>query len=183
MTASSSSFTVLMRETYCDQQSCAAGLLLPSVVFLLRVRTRSRPRRRSTCSTSAARTGSSIDASRTKPAVQTLQLCLRHGVEIHTRSGLGRADSLQPTKQNLGSTGIRDRALTQTTLDLCVRRGLALTARCAALAAQPCGFARLLLCPPVRSSSVLVSFCVSDSVSFVQVGREQSPPGDDRGHR
>jgi hypothetical protein len=40
--------------------------------------------------------------------VQTLQLCLRHGVEVHTRSGLGRADSLQPTEQNLGGTGIRD---------------------------------------------------------------------------
>jgi hypothetical protein len=38
--------------------------------------------------------------------VQTLKLCPRHGVEIHTRSGLGRADSLQPTKQNLGSAGI-----------------------------------------------------------------------------
>ena len=29
---------------------------------------------------------------------------------------------MQPTKQSLGSTGILDRALTQTTLDLCVRR-------------------------------------------------------------
>ena len=44
--------------------------------------------------------------------VQPLQLCLRHGVWIHTWSGLGRADSLQPTKQDLGSTGIGDRALT-----------------------------------------------------------------------
>ena len=52
------------------------------------------------------------------------------------------------------------------------------SARCAALAAQPCGFARFLLRPPVRSSSVLVSFRLSDSVSFVQLGREQSPPGD-----
>jgi hypothetical protein len=43
--------------------------------------------------------------------VQTLQVSLRHGVEIHTRSGLGRADSLQPTKQNLGSTRVCDRAL------------------------------------------------------------------------
>jgi hypothetical protein len=39
--------------------------------------------------------------------------------------------TLQPTKENLGGTGIRDRALTQTTLDLGITRRLTGTASCA----------------------------------------------------
>jgi hypothetical protein len=38
--------------------------------------------------------------------------------------------ALQPTEENLGGTGIRGRALSQTALDLRVTRGLALTAGC-----------------------------------------------------
>ncbi len=54
--------------------------------------------------------------------VQPLEFALRHGVEIDATNALIDARALQPTEKNLGSTGIRDRALTQTTLDLCVRR-------------------------------------------------------------
>ena len=137
----------------------------------------------STWSTSAARTVSSIDASFTKPACNRSELAFRHRVEVHTRSDLGRTHPLQPTKENLSGTRIGNSALTQTTLDLCVRRGLTLSACCAALATQRCGFARFLFRPPVRSSSVLVSFRLSDSVSFVQLGREHRLLVTRRGHR
>ena len=66
---------------------------------------------------------------------------------------------------DLRSTRIGDRALAQTPLDLGVARGLADTAGRAALATQPCGFARFLLRPTVRSSSHAVSFCLSYGVS------------------
>jgi hypothetical protein len=41
-------------------------------------------------------------------------------------------DFIRASKKNLGSTGIRDRARSQTTLDLRITTRLALTARCAA---------------------------------------------------
>ena len=59
--------------------------------------------------------------------VQPLQLCLRHGVEIHARSGLGRAHPLQPPKENLRCTRIGDGALPQATLDLRVTRRITAT--------------------------------------------------------
>jgi hypothetical protein len=63
--------------------------------------------------------------------VQTLQLRLRHGVEIHTRSDLGRTHPLQPTEKNLSCARVCDRLLAQTALDLGVTRRLPCTARCA----------------------------------------------------
>jgi hypothetical protein len=51
-------------------------------------------------------------ASRAAPNLHTtLALCLRHGVEIHTRSRLGRTHPLQPPEQDLRCAGIRDGAL------------------------------------------------------------------------
>jgi hypothetical protein len=61
--------------------------------------------------------------------VQTLQPCLRHGIEIHTR-WVVLARPLQPTQQNLGGTRIGDHALAHTTLDLGVGTG-SRTAGCA----------------------------------------------------
>jgi hypothetical protein len=63
--------------------------------------------------------------------VQPLQLTLGHQVEVDTTNPLLRTRALQPTQENLGSTGIRDRALAQTTLDLRITRRLTATARCA----------------------------------------------------
>jgi hypothetical protein len=111
--------------------------------------------------------------------VPPLQLALRQGVEINAPNTLLGTRSLQPTQQNLGGAGIGNGALPQTAFDFCVRRRLTLATRCAALAAQPCGFARLLLRPPVRSSSDPVSFWVSYEVSFVELRHElrTSAPG------
>jgi hypothetical protein len=53
-----------------------------------------------------------------KASVQPLQLAFRHRVEVDTANALLGTRSLQPTKQNLGSTGIRDCAFAQTTFDL-----------------------------------------------------------------
>ena len=64
----------------------------------------------SSCSTSAARTASSIDASLTN-RVQPLELAFRHRVEVDTANAFVDTRALQPTKENLGSTGIRDCAL------------------------------------------------------------------------
>jgi hypothetical protein len=64
--------------------------------------------------------------------VQPLELALRHRVEVDAPNTLLGTRALQPTKQNLGSTGIGDRAITQTTLDLRITRRLALKARCTA---------------------------------------------------
>jgi hypothetical protein len=64
--------------------------------------------------------------------VQPLQLAFRQGVEVDATNALLGTRALQPTKENLGSTGIGDCRLAQPTLDLRVRRGLALTAGCAA---------------------------------------------------
>jgi hypothetical protein len=110
--------------------------------------------------------------------MQALELALRQGVEVDPAKTLLRTRTLQPTEQNLRGTRIGDGALAQTALDLSIGRRLALTARCTALAAQPCGIACLVPRPPMRSGSVLISFRVSDSVSFVQLGRERSPPRD-----
>ena len=99
-----------------------AGVPLQSAVFLftregLGARGGGRSRL-TTCSTSAASTFSSIDASSYQTQVQPLKLAFRHGVEIHTRSDLGRTHPLQPTQQNLSGTRIGNSALAQTTLDL-----------------------------------------------------------------
>jgi hypothetical protein len=107
--------------------------------------------------------------------VQALELALGHRAEVEATNMLLRARALQPTKKDLCSTRIRDRALTQTTFDFGIGRRRTVTTRCAALAAQPCGFACLLLRPPVWSSSDLVSLGLSKSVSFLQLGRESSP--------
>jgi hypothetical protein len=64
--------------------------------------------------------------------VQPLELALGQGVEVDAPNALLGTRALQPTQQNLRSTRIRDGALTQTAFDLRIRRGLALTARCAA---------------------------------------------------
>ena len=64
--------------------------------------------------------------------VHALQLCLRHGVEIQTRSGLRRTRPLQPPQEDLGGAGIGDRSLTQTTLDVGVGRGSRVRRGCAA---------------------------------------------------
>jgi hypothetical protein len=63
--------------------------------------------------------------------VQPLELAFRHRVEVDTTNPLLRTRTLQPTEKNLCSTGIGNRALTQTTLDLRITRRLALAARCA----------------------------------------------------
>jgi hypothetical protein len=63
--------------------------------------------------------------------VQPLELAFRHRVEVDTTNALLRTRALQPPEKNLRSTRIGHRALAQTTLDLGVGRGLALTARCA----------------------------------------------------
>ena len=57
--------------------------------------------------------------------VQPLELAFRHRVEVDATNPLLGTGALQPTKKNLGSTGIRDRPLTQTTLDLRITRRLA----------------------------------------------------------
>jgi hypothetical protein len=63
--------------------------------------------------------------------VQTLQLAFRHRVEVDTTNALLGTRTRQPTEKDLGSTRIGDRALAQTAFDLRIRRGLALTLRCA----------------------------------------------------
>jgi hypothetical protein len=65
--------------------------------------------------------------------VQPLQIAFRHRVEVDAADALVGKTTLQPTKQDLGSAGIGDRALPQATLDLPVRRRLAVTPRCAAV--------------------------------------------------
>src|SRR5436189_60938 len=42
--------------------------------------------------------------------VQPLELALRHRVEVNATNALVGTRALQPTKENLGSTGIRDLA-------------------------------------------------------------------------
>jgi hypothetical protein len=64
--------------------------------------------------------------------VQALELAFKQGVEIDTTNALLRTRPLQPTKEDLGSTGIGDCALSQTTFDVSVCRGLPCTAGCAA---------------------------------------------------
>ncbi len=59
--------------------------------------------------------------------VQPLELAFRQRVEVDATNPLLRAGALQPTKKNLGSTRIRDRALAQTTLDLRITRRLPCT--------------------------------------------------------
>ena len=61
--------------------------------------------------------------------MQPLQLAFRHRVEVDAPNALLSTRAPQPTKENLGSAGIRDRALAQTTLDLGVSGRLTLTAR------------------------------------------------------
>ena len=43
--------------------------------------------------------------------VQPLELALRQGVEVYAPNALVGTRALQPTKKNLGSTGLCDRAL------------------------------------------------------------------------
>jgi hypothetical protein len=62
--------------------------------------------------------------------VQTLELAFGQGVEVDAPNALLGTRTLQPTQKNLSSTGVGDRALAQTVLDLRIRRGLALTALC-----------------------------------------------------
>lgn len=76
--------------------------------------------------------------------VQALQLRLRESVQIHPRCGLGRAHGLPPAQQDFGVACRVDRTLAQATFDFCIRWRLALTACGTTLAAQPCGFTRLL---------------------------------------
>jgi hypothetical protein len=107
--------------------------------------------------------------------VQTLKLRFAHRVEIDARRLNDRSRALQPTEENLGCARVTDRPLAQPTLDFCVAGPLTVTTCGAALAAQPCRLARLLLRPTVGPNSVLMSFDLSDSVSFVQlaVGRRE----------
>ena len=63
--------------------------------------------------------------------MQPLELAFRHRVEVETTNALLDTRALQRTKENLGSTGIRDCAFAQTTFDLRIRRGLVLTTGCA----------------------------------------------------
>jgi hypothetical protein len=56
--------------------------------------------------------------------VQPLQLAFRHRVEVDPANPFLGVWSLQPTKENLGSTRICDRLLAQATFDLCVGRRL-----------------------------------------------------------
>jgi hypothetical protein len=74
----------------------------------------------STCSTSAARTVHRCEPYQTRE--QTLQLALGQGVEIDIPNARIGTRALQPTKENLGGTGIRDCAPPQTTLDLRITR-------------------------------------------------------------
>jgi 2-dehydropantoate 2-reductase len=55
--------------------------------------------------------------------VQALQLAFRHRVEVDATNALLGTRAPQPTKENLGRTGIGNGALPQATLDLRVRRG------------------------------------------------------------
>jgi hypothetical protein len=66
-----------------------------------------------------------------EPRVQTLQLQLRERIEIHTRSGVGRAHRLPPAQQDFGVASRVNGPLTQTTLDLRVARRLTTTHGCA----------------------------------------------------
>src|SRR5436190_15603779 len=50
--------------------------------------------------------------------VQPLQLAFRHRVEVDPTNPLLGTRALQPTEENLSSTGIGNGTLTQTTLDL-----------------------------------------------------------------
>ena len=63
-----------------------------------------------------------------KAGVQPLQLTFRHRVEVDTTNTLLGTRTLQPTKEDLRRAGIGDRAFTQATLDLRVRRRLTLSA-------------------------------------------------------
>jgi hypothetical protein len=72
-----------------------------------------------------------------KASVQPLQLAFRHRVEVDPANPFLGVWSLQPTKENLGSTRICDRLLAQATFDLCVGRGLPCTARCAVVGGPP----------------------------------------------
>jgi hypothetical protein len=85
--------------------------------------------------------------------------------------------ALQPAKKNLGGARIGHCASSQALLDLGIRGRLTLSARCAALATQPCRFSGLLGCPSVRSCSDSFSFRVRACFSFSQLGRG-SPPFD-----
>lgn len=68
--------------------------------------------------------------------VQPLELAFGHRVEVHAANALLGTRALQPTKENLGGTGIRDCALSQASLDFCVRRRFTITARCPAPSPQ-----------------------------------------------
>ena len=64
--------------------------------------------------------------------LQPLEFTLGHRVEIDAPDTFLGLRALQPTEQNLGGARITDRALTQTTFDLGVGRGLTLSTRCTA---------------------------------------------------
>jgi hypothetical protein len=102
---------------------------------------------------------------------QALELTFGHRVEVDATKALLGTRALKPTKEDLCGAVISDCALTQTTFDLRVARRRALSARGTALAAQPCGFARLLRRPPMTSSSTRMSLTLSGCVSFVELGR------------
>ena len=67
------------------------------------------------CSTSAARTWFVHRCELHQTRVQTLQLCLRHAVEIHTR-WVVLAGPLQPAQEDLRCARVRGRLLAQPTL-------------------------------------------------------------------
>jgi hypothetical protein len=69
--------------------------------------------------------------------VQTLQLRLRHGVEVHTR-WVVLAGPLQPAQEDLRCARVCDRLLAQPALDLRVTRRLAATPGCAGASRTPC---------------------------------------------
>jgi hypothetical protein len=56
-------------------------------------------------------------------AVQALQLSLRHRVEVSATNALLSTRALQPTKKDLGRTGVSDRTFAQTTFDLSIWKG------------------------------------------------------------
>jgi hypothetical protein len=63
-----------------------------------------------------------------QPRGQPLQLALGHRLEVVPANAVVGTRALQPTKQDLGGTGIGGSALAQARLDLRIRRRFALTA-------------------------------------------------------
>jgi hypothetical protein len=71
-------------------------------------------------------------------------LKLLHRQRLHALILGSSAGTLQPPQKDFGRTGIGNGSFTQTTFDVGIARGRAVTTACPALATQPCGLARLL---------------------------------------